>query len=70
MLPGGEAFTLLAVCSASLGVIAQGRLDQTLGMVCGSHLMYAIVETAIGDTRVQVVEPRLVDARGDEWLGS
>ena len=47
-------------------VIAQGRLDQTLGMVCGSHLMYAIVETEIRDTRVQVVEPTLVDASGDD----
>ena len=54
----------------SARVITQGRLDRRLGMVCGSHLMYGIVETEIGDTRVQVVEPTLVDARGDEWLGS
>lgn len=54
----------------SARVIAQGRLDRTLGIVCSSHLMYAIVETEIGDTRVQVVEPTLVNARGDEWLGS
>lgn len=41
-------------------LIAQERYDHWLGAVCGDRLMYTVVETSWGDTRVSVLEPNLV----------
>ena len=40
------------------------RIDEWLGAVCGSNLMYTVFYTEEGDTRVRVFEPRLVGYGG------
>ena len=42
-------------------LIASSRHDTKLGVICGSALLYTVVETPGGDTRVQVLEPVLVE---------
>jgi hypothetical protein len=44
---------------AERAVVARTRYDGRIGHVCGSHLMYTVIETADGDTRTQVLEPIL-----------
>jgi hypothetical protein len=51
---------------ASARLIASGDYESRLGMVCSSHLMYTVVETADGDTRIQVIEPVLIDPRANQ----
>jgi hypothetical protein len=41
-------------------LIASGGHSGRLSMVCGSHLMYTVISTADGDTRVEILEPTLV----------
>jgi hypothetical protein len=41
-------------------VITNRRIDEWLGPVCGSNLMYTVFYTQEGDTRVRVLEPRLI----------
>ncbi len=45
-------------------LIATGGYDSRLGMVCSSNLMYTVIETPDGDTRIQVIEPTLVGSPG------
>lgn len=47
-------------------LVASGHYDDRYGPVCGSGLMYAVIETPEGDTRVQVLIPVVVDAKGTE----
>lgn len=42
-------------------VVARTRYDGRLGHVCGSHLMYTVVESGSEDTRMQLLEPVLVE---------
>ena len=50
-------------------VIATGKYEHKLSTMCNSHLMYALVETPLGDLRVRVVEPTIVDGAGRAWNG-
>jgi hypothetical protein len=43
-------------------LIASGTYETRLARVCNSHLMYTVLETEEGDTRVQVLEPVLMGA--------
>lgn len=45
-------------------LVAVGEHEDRLSPVCGSRLMYAVVETPAGDMRVRVVEPHLALANG------
>jgi hypothetical protein len=49
-------------------VIVADRYDQLLGMVCGSPLVYTVVEADDGDTRLRIMEPNIVGlvAKGTE----
>lgn len=38
-------------------VVARGRVDDLLGRVCGTGLLYQVVEDPSGDTRVRVLRP-------------
>jgi hypothetical protein len=40
-------------------VVGRTRYDGRLGQLCGSHLMYTVIELPSGDTRIQVLEPHL-----------
>lgn len=42
-------------------LIASKRFDGRFGVVCNSPLMYTIVETPDGDTRIQVLQPVLTE---------
>ncbi len=42
-------------------LITSARHDTKLGVICGSALLYTVVETPSGDTRVQILEPVLVE---------
>ena len=54
------------VLDASSGrLVAVGEHEDRLSPVCGSHLMYAVVETPAGDMRVKVVEPYLANEPAD-----
>ena len=44
-------------------LVAVGEHEDRLSPVCGSKLMYAVIETPAGDLRVKVVEPRLTSRR-------
>lgn len=56
--------TMIEVIDISTGrLIASGSHDGRLGMVCGSELMYTVVETVDGDTRVQILSPALIEPR-------
>ena len=53
--------TIVEVIDLTEGsVIAAERSDEMLGHACKGNLAYAIVETAAGDMRVRVLEPRLI----------
>jgi len=41
-------------------VVTSLRIDEWLGAMCGSNLMYTVFHTDNGDTRMRVLEPRLV----------
>ncbi len=45
---------------SSGGVLAAKRVDEFLGSSCGGELVFAVVETEMGDTRMRVIRPRLV----------
>ena len=40
-------------------LVSSTRFDARFGFVCNSGLMYTIVETSDGDTRIQILEPTL-----------
>jgi hypothetical protein len=42
-------------------LIAESRHERWLGPVCNSNLMYEVIETDMGDTRVGILEPTLSD---------
>lgn len=44
-------------------VVASGRYDEMLGMVCGSALAFAVVESEEEDLRVQVFRPTMIQRR-------
>ncbi len=46
------------------GIFAVGRYDEWLAPVCGSDLVYTVVETPGGDTRLRVLQPVLVEPDG------
>ena len=53
--------TVVEAIDLELGrVVARGRSDELLGAVCGSRLMYLIVETEMGNNRVVVVDPIVI----------
>ncbi|HKJ02301.1 MAG TPA: hypothetical protein VJ997_07595 [Longimicrobiales bacterium] len=53
--------TMIEVIDVEAGtVLAAARSDYMLGHACNDNLAYAVVETHAGDTRVVVLEPRLV----------
>ncbi len=55
----------VAVLDPSSGrLVAVGEHEDRLSPVCGSRLMYAVVETPAGDMRVNVLEPHLALANG------
>jgi hypothetical protein len=45
---------------ASGELLASTRVDEFLSSSCGSDLVYAVVDTEFGDTRMRVLRPRLV----------
>jgi hypothetical protein len=58
--------TVIEVIDLDQGrVVTNVRHDQVLGMVCGSPLVYTVVEAEDGDTRLQVFEPTLVVPMGE-----
>jgi hypothetical protein len=53
--------TLIEVIDVKPGVVlAAARSDEMLGHACNDNLAYAVVETDTGDTRVLILEPRLL----------
>ncbi len=55
--------TIIEVIDLDRGlVVAAGRYDQMFGKVCGSPLLYTANEAEDGDTRLQILEPLLVDS--------
>jgi hypothetical protein len=54
--------TIVEVLDTDEGtVIAAVRLDEMLGHTCSGNLAYAVVATTTGDTRIEILEPQLVD---------
>jgi hypothetical protein len=75
MRPSPEWFrrtfdTVIEVIDLKSGrLIAAGRHASRLGPMCGSSLLYELVETSDGDTYLRVLEPTVVDASGAPWSG-
>jgi hypothetical protein len=45
-------------------VLVADRYDEILGMVCGSPMVYTVVEVEDGDTRLRIMEPKIVGLVG------
>ena len=52
---------------ATARLVVRGEHRDRISPMCNSALVYSVVETPAGDLRVQVMEPRIVDATGRPW---
>lgn len=60
-----QAFdTMVEVIDLGSGsALVSARFDRALGVVCGSNLVFDVLETEDGDTRLQVYEPTIIEPR-------
>jgi hypothetical protein len=66
LVENGTAWEILAYAARFPD---SGTYETRVARVCNSHLMYTVLETEEGDTRVQVLEPVLMGA-GVRWGGT